>query len=86
VKVPLARRLAKSHSIIDKLCEYVLFLQSLKTEQQGSPHRMQTRTPPPGFLPICSGPQRRHSRLRAVLGAALPLEHQDFRGEAGLDS
>jgi hypothetical protein len=44
VKVPLAQRFAKSHSIIDKLCEYMLFSQSLKTEQQRSIHRMQTRT------------------------------------------
>jgi hypothetical protein len=57
-----------------------------QTEQQRSIHRMQTRTPLLGFLPICNGPQRRHPRLRAVLAAALPLELQDFRGGVGLDN
>jgi len=47
---------------------------------------MQTRTPPPGLLPIYSAPQRRHLRSPAVLAVALSLELQDFRGEGGLDS
>jgi hypothetical protein len=47
---------------------------------------MQTRTPPPGFLTIYSSSQRWHPRLPAVLAAALPLELQDYRREAGLNS
>jgi hypothetical protein len=40
VKAPLARRFAKSHSIIDKLCEYMLFSQSFETRaaEIGSSH------------------------------------------------
>ena len=65
---------------------YAIFRNLSRPEQQRSVHRMQTRSPPPGSLPIYSGPQRLHPRLPAVLAAALPRELEDFRDEAGLDS